>query len=284
MANSEKSDKIERQRRIYIISDASGQTCERVVDAALRQFKTTRVVKKIVPWVRTSEEIQKWFDEAASVNGVIIYTFVAPEHRQQITELGRLAGVPVIDLLGPLLTRFSDLLEISPMAQPGLDKQLDDDYFKRIESIDFTIKHDDGQRLSSLNEAEIILLGVSRTTKTPVSIYLSYRGWKVSNIPIIDGLPKELQDVDRRKVAALTVKPSRLVLIRLERQKYLKNVNLGEYTDPEQIEEEVSHSHRLYREYGCPIIDVTFKSIEETSTEVMRIIYAQTGLKKGKIH
>lgn len=284
MGNGNKEKELKRY--IFIVSDATGQTCERVVDAALKQFKTTEIVKKLIPFVRTQQQIQDIIDEAAGVNGIVIYTFVSPESRQVITELGRCEGVPTLDLLGPLLTRFSDLLEISPMAQPGLDKQLDDDYFKRIESIDYTIKHDDGLRVETVHQAEIVLLGVSRTTKTPVSIYLAYRGWKVANIPIVMGqpLPSELRQVDPRRAVALTVKPARLLLIRMERQRHLKNVSLGEYTDPEQIKDEVAYSFNLYRDFGCPIIDVTYKSIEETSTEVMRLIYAQTGNKKGKVY
>ncbi len=275
-----------RKRYIFVVSDASGQTGERVVDAGLRQFKTTEVVKKVVPHVRSLPQIQQVIDEAASVDGIVIFTLVSPDARQKISELGRYEGVPTIDLLGPLLTRFSDLLELSPMAMPGLDRQLDDDYFKRIESVDFTIKHDDGLRLDTLNKAEILLFGVSRTSKTPVSIYLAYRGWKVANIPIIQGrpLPREVLDIDKRCVVALTINPSRLQLIRLERKRNLNNVDLGDYTQMEQVKDEVTYGLKLYRDFGCPVIDVTYKSIEETSTDVMRLIYSQTGSKKGKIY
>ncbi|MCX6578719.1 MAG: kinase/pyrophosphorylase [Candidatus Aminicenantes bacterium] len=274
------------KRHIFIVSDATGQTAERVVDAALRQFKTTEVIKKVIPHVRLTKKIQEVIDEAAGVDGIVIFTLVSPSARQEITEMGRYQGVPTIDLLGPLLTRFSDLLEISPMAQPGLDRQLDDDYFKRIESIDFTIKHDDGLRMNTLDQAEIVLLGVSRTTKTPVSIYLSYRGWKVANIPVLHNqpLPREVASIDRGRMVALTVKPSRLQLIRMERQRHLQNVDLGDYTDPEQVKEEVTYALQLYRDLGCSVVDVTYKSIEETSTDVMRIVYAHTGMKKGKIY
>lgn len=282
MVNSDK----ERSRYIFIVSDATGQTCQRVVNAALRQFKTTQVVKKRVSYVQTIPQIEDIIHEAASVNGIVIYTMVTPEARQKVEESGRLNGVPTIDLLGPLLTRFSDLLEVSPMAQPGLGRRLDDDYFKRIEAIDYTFKHDDGLRLSTVDQAEIVLLGVSRTTKTPVSIYLSYRGWKVANIPIVQGqsLPEELGKVDPGRVVAFTIKPTRLQLLRLERKQYLNNVDLGDYTDLNQVKSEVSYGLRLFREYGCPVVDVTYKSIEETSTDVMRIIYAHTGRKKGKIY
>jgi regulator of PEP synthase PpsR (kinase-PPPase family) len=273
-----------RHRYIFIVSDATGQTCQRVVDAALSQFKTTEVRIEIIPNIRSIPQIEDLMRKAAGVDGIVVYTLVAPDCREKITELGRMHGVPTLDLLGPLLTRFSDLLEISPMAQPGLGRQLDDDYFKRIEAIDYTFKHDDGLRLHQLDRAEIILLGVSRTTKTPVSIYLSYRGWKVANIPIVQDrpLPEELYEIDKRRVVALTVKPTRLQLIRMERQRHLNNVDLGHYTDVNQVKQEVSYGLRQYRDFGCPVLDVSYKSIEETATEVMRIIHGQMGLKKGK--
>lgn len=270
-------------RYIFIVSDATGKTCTRVVNAALRQFKTTEAKLEIVNFVRTREQIDELIDRVAKVNGIIVHTMVSPEARQQISELGRLKGVPTVDLLGPLLTRFSDLLEISPLAQPGLDRQLDDDYFRRIEAIDFTIKHDDSMGLSTLDQAEAVILGVSRTTKTPVSIYLSYRGWKVSNIPIILDypIPAEVFEIDQRKVLALTVKPSRLQLIRLERQMRLKNAEMDNYTDPEVVKTEVNYALDLYRKHSYPVIDVSYKSIEETATDVMRIIYSRMGIKKG---
>ncbi|MCU0288391.1 MAG: kinase/pyrophosphorylase [Acidobacteria bacterium] len=281
MNNTNKNNK----RHIFILSDSTGKTAEQVVDAALQQFVTTQVVKKIYSNVRTSQKIQEIIDEAANVNGIVIFTLVTPNARQQITEMGRFQGVPTIDLLGPLLSRFSDLLEISPLAQPGLGRQLDDDYFKRIESIEFAIQHDDGLRLDTIDQAEIILLGVSRTMKTPVSIYLSYRGWKVANVPILNNqpLPKELACIEPGRIIALTVSPTRLQLIRLERKKHLKNVELGDYTDMHYIKEEVAYALQLYRDLNCEVLDVTYKSIEEVSTEIMRTIYAHSGMKKGKI-
>jgi regulator of PEP synthase PpsR (kinase-PPPase family) len=277
--------RMEHMRYIFIVSDATGKTCTRVVNAALRQFKTTEAKLEIVNFVRTREQIDELINRVAKVNGIIVHTMVSPDARQQLGELGRLNGVPTVDLLGPLLTRFSDLLEISPLAQPGLDRQLDDDYFRRIEAIDFTIKHDDSMGLSTLDQAEAIILGVSRTTKTPVSIYLSYRGWKVSNIPIILDypIPAEVFEIDQKKVLALTVKPSRLQLIRLERQMRLKNPEMDNYTDAEVVKTEVNYALDLYRKYSYPVIDVTYKSIEETATDVMRIIYSRIGIKKGGI-
>jgi regulator of PEP synthase PpsR (kinase-PPPase family) len=267
-----------------MLSDATGNTCNRVVSAALRQFKTTEAILETIPNVRTAEQIDEVVHKAAKCDGIIVFTMVEPDSRHLVSELGRLKGVPTVDILGPLLTRFSDLLEISPLAKPGLGRQLDNDYFKRIEAVDYTIKHDDSMGLATLDQAEVILLGVSRTTKTPVSIYLSYRGWKVSNIPVIMNypLPAEVFAVDQRKIIALTVNPSRLQLIRMERQRKLKNVGMENYTDAIQVRAEVNYGLELYNKYGYPVLDVTYKSIEETATEVMRLIYYKMGFPKGK--
>ncbi len=275
----------ERMRYIFAVSDATGDTCLRVAKAALSQFKTTKVVLEKVPHIRSYDDIKELMNRVVKVDGIIIYTMVSPGGRQHITNLGRQNGVPTVDILGPVLSRFSDLLEISPMAKPGLFRQLDSEYFSRIEAIDFTIKHDDSMGLSTVNKAEIILVGVSRTTKTPVSIYLSYRGWKVANIPIISDqpYPRELDTVDDKKVVALTVNPNRLQLIRMDRQQKLRDAELRDYTDPDNIKREVLAGLHLYRKKGWSIVNVTHKSIEETSTEVMRLIYKKSGIKKGKI-
>jgi len=246
------------------------------------QFNTSQVEVVTLPHVRTFEQIEAILDRADQARGVVVYTMVAAEFRQRIYELGRLKGVPTVDILGPVLTRFSDILEISPLAQPGLFHQLDQAYFKRIEAVDYTIKHDDGVGLATLDQAEIVLLGVSRTSKTPVSIYLAYRGWKAANVPVVldQPLPEELCHVDPRRVVALTINPDRLQLIRQERARHQRAGALDVYTDPLLIDDEVAYGLRLYRRHGWPIVDVTFRSIEETATEAARIMFSHFGAKK----
>ena len=275
----------EYKRYVFAVSDATGRTCETVVLAALSQFKTTQIVLETLSNVRTPQQVHEVFTRAAAVNGVVIYTMASPGLRHEITELGRLNGVPTVDILGPVLTRLSDLLEISPLAKPGLFHQLDQDYFQRIEAVDFTIQHDDGRRLETIGKAEIVLLGVSRASKTPVSIYLSYRGWKVANVPILLGEepPAELEAVDPKRIVALTIQPKRLEAIRRERQIKLQAGDGSAYVDPEAIRREALFALRLFERKGWPVLDATYKSIEETATEVMRLIYARSGLKKGNI-
>jgi len=278
-------DEATSKRFVFLASDASGFTCRRVVYAALDQFSSTDVKTRLFSEIRSGDQINQIIREAVRVDGIIVYTFVSPDMRTKITELGRLNGVPTVDIMGPLLSRLSDLLEISPLAKPGLRNQLDADYFNRMEAIDYTIKHDDGLGLATLKEAEAVLIGVSRTTKTPVSIYLSYRGWKVANIPVIPqmGLPSELTPIDPGRVIALTIKPTRLAIIRMERQKKLSQASLGDYVDPDRIKCEINDAFRLYRQHNYTVVNVTNKSIEETATEVMRILYQNTSITKGRI-
>jgi regulator of PEP synthase PpsR (kinase-PPPase family) len=280
MASGEK----EFKRYVFAVSDATGKTCETVVLAALSQFKTTQIVLETFSNIRTPQQVQDIFRRATETNGIIIYTMASTELRQRITELGRLNGVPTVDILGPVLTRLSDLLEISPLAKPGLFHQLDRDYFQRIEAVDFTIKHDDGRRLETIGNAEIVLLGVSRTSKTPVSIYLSYRGWKVANVPIIldEEPPAALDGIDPKRIIALTIHPKRLEAIRRERQIKLQGGG-SDYADLEAIRREVLFALRLYERRHWPVLDATYKSIEETATEVMRLAYARSEMKKGHI-
>jgi len=274
------------QRCIFAVSDATGRTCQTVVKAALTQFAATEIVMETVANVRRLDQIYEIMEKAAKVNGIIIYTMVAPEFRQKISELGRLNGVPTVDILGPVLTRLSDLLEISPFAKPGLFNQLDRDYFNRIEAVDYTIKHDDGRGLSTLNLAEIVLMGVSRTTKTPVSFYLSYRGWKVANIPVLLGqkLSPEVLACDQKKIVGLNIDPKRLETLRRQRQFKLSAHEHSDYADLASIRHEIIYAMRLFEAQGWPVLDVTYKSIEEVATEAMRIIYSQFGKKKGEVY
>lgn len=272
-------------RTVFAVSDATGKTCETVIHAALTQFKTTDITLEVVANVRTSDQISDLFTRAAQVNGVVIYTMVSPTFRQRITELGRRHGVPTVDILGPVMTRLSDLLEKSPLAKPGLFHHLDDEYLRRLDAVDYTIKHDDGLMLATVDQAEIVIVGVSRTSKTPVSIYLSYRGWRVANVPVVldHPLPEELGRVDPRRVIALSVTPERLEMLRRERLARMEMSEPLNYVDADQVRREVGYGLRLYREREWPVVDVTYKSIEETATEIMRIIYGQLGDKKGNI-
>lgn len=278
------SQKPERVRHVFVVSDATGATCETVVKAALSQFEDVDVKLERCAQVRTKEQIDEIMQRAGQVQGVVVYTMVSMDLRTKILRAGLSTAVPTVDILGPILTRLSDQLELSPMAKPGLFRHLDHAYYKRLEAVDFTVKHDDGLGASTLDQAEIVLVGVSRTSKTPVSLYLSFRGWKVANIPIVPGvdLPPELMRVDARRIVGFVMQPEQLRVFRLRRQQHLGGRQLGSYADLESIEDEARLSRRLFARHGWPILDVTAKAIEETSSEVMRIIFARSGEAKGK--
>lgn len=270
-------------RHVFAVSDATGTTCEMVVKAALSQFRGTRVELQRVPGVRSREQIEEVIRRAVAAGGVVIYTMVTPELRQATLEAALETGVPTVDILGPVLTRLSDLLEIAPLSQAGLFRELHDEYFKRIEAVEFTVNHDDGLGLDTLGQAEIVLVGVSRSSKTPVSLYLSFRGWKVANVPVIPGceLPRQLGEVDARRVIGFTLDARFLQLLRLERVRHLGAGGLGSYTEVADIRRELADARRLFERRGWPELDVTSKAIEETATEVMKLIFSRTGEHKG---
>ncbi|MCU0231896.1 MAG: kinase/pyrophosphorylase [Acidobacteria bacterium] len=278
------SERPVRQRHVFAVSDATGATCELVVQAALTQFASTEVLLERVPFVRSPSQIEGVLERAAAVHGVVVYTMAEPELRAAMLDGGLRRGVPTVDILGPILTRLSDQLEISPLSQPGLLRHLDADYFRRIESVEFTIQHDDGLRPETLDRAEIVLAGVSRTSKTPVSLYLSLRGWKVANVPLVAGVdpPTELFAVDSRRVLGFTIDPAFLRLIREERARHVGLAPRDAYVNEEAIRRELLAAERLFARQGWPVLNVTAKAIEETASEVMVTIAARTGDQKDR--
>jgi [pyruvate, water dikinase]-phosphate phosphotransferase / [pyruvate, water dikinase] kinase len=256
---------------VYVVSDATGATGRRVVEAALAQFSGAEVTVDQVPGVREVRDIEQLIQKAAQVGGTIVHTLVVPELRQAMLAEGRRRHVVTIDLIGPLVARLSETLELSPMARPGLLRQLDESYFERIGAIDFAVRHDDGRNPDDLSQADLVLVGVSRTSKTPISIFLAYRGWRVANVPLIVDLepPPALFQVDRRRVIALTIESSRLVKLRQVRQaRMVRGVSLN-YASVEHIQQELDWADLILRRERWPVVDVTNKSIEECAAEVI---------------
>ncbi len=263
-----------RQRHIFVVSDATGHTCELVVKAALTQFDTSMAILHRIQYVRNKEQIREIIDECSRVGGIVVFTLVSPDLRKEMHREGIKRAVPTIDIMGPVLSRLTDLLEISPLAFPGLFRHLDEDYFARIEAIDFAVNHDDGCRPEDLSLADFILVGVSRTSKTPISIYLSYRGYRVANVPVIMGveLPPQIYEVDKTKLVGLTIRPDRLQAIRMARAIRLKMGGDDNYVDIDKIKEEIKYSMKIFNEAGWIVIDVTSKSIEESATLIMELM------------
>lgn len=259
---------------IFAVSDATGTTAERVLRAALSQFDASQTTVTRFGDVRSAEKIGEVVHEAGMKEGFIVHTIVSEELRRMILKEGREHNVTTIDLMGPLLARLAELLSTPPRSEPGLFDPFDPSYLQRIEAIDFTVHHDDGQNYYDLDQAEIVLVGVSRTSKTPLSFYLGYRGWKVANVPIVLEVepPKELFELPKGRVVGLMVNSERLSELRKVRAERMGTVSQG-YADLDHIHQEMDYAFRLFeRRRDWPLVDVTTKSIEEAATEVVVLL------------
>lgn len=257
--------------RIFVISDGTGGTAELTLRAALAQFNRADAEIQTLGEVRTEDQIRTVIEEAAQVGGFVVHTVVSIDLRAAINELGRLHDVETIDLMGPLLANLSLQLHDSPSEMPGLFRKLNKEYFNRIEAMEFAFRHDDGQRAHQLYNADIVLIGVSRTFKTPLSIYLAFKGWMVGNVPIILDLPvpSTLFELPLGTVFCLTTRPGHLSVLRSVRHAHLGGAT-GEYAKEEYVKEELAYANRIFaRRPDWPVIDVTKKPIEEISSEIL---------------
>jgi regulator of PEP synthase PpsR (kinase-PPPase family) len=259
---------------IFAVSDATGTTSERVLRAALSQFDASQITVARFGGVRSPKQVRDIVHEAELKSGFVVHTFVSEELRRVVLKEGREHNVTTVDLMGPLLARLAELLSTPPRSEPGLFDPFDPSYLQRIDAIDFTVHHDDGQNAQDLDQAEIVLVGVSRTSKTPLGFYLGYRGWKVANIPIILDLepPKELFELPKGRVVGLTINPDRLSDLRRVRTERMGTISLG-YADLEHIRRELEYAFQLFeKRRDWPLVDVTTKSIEEAAAEIVVLL------------
>lgn len=255
---------------LFIISDATGETAYRMLRAALLQFKQDILISRYGK-VRTRTEIQTILRSASQNHTLLVHTFVSSKLRNLLETMAAKQGIECIDLLGPLMEKLTSLFHKQPVAKPGLLHKVDDEYFERIDAIEYTVRHDDSRSIKDISVANIVIVGVSRTSKTPLSVYLAQDGWKVANVPIVMGieLPAELFRMDQDRVVGLSIEPRRLEEIRRVRLQQLGVTN-SRYADLERIEEEINYAQLIYsRNPQWPVIDVTRKSIEETSQEIL---------------
>lgn len=260
--------------RVFAISDGTGITAERVVKAALTQFTDTALTITRYGNVLTQRRIREIVSEAEATGGFIVHTLVSEELRRCVFTEGRKVNVATIDLMGPLLARLSEQLATPPLGKPGLFSPFDPSYMQRIDAINFTVRHDDGRSVFDLDQAEIVLTGVSRTSKTPVSIYLAYRGWRVANVPIVLGLepPEELFKLPRRRVVGLVIKPEHLAELRRVRVEQMGIHSYG-YADLAHVREEMTYAYHVFgRRRDWPLVDVTSKPIEEAASEIVTVL------------
>ncbi len=256
---------------IFVASGGLGAIGEEVVRSALAQFQGIEVPVIVVSRIRRIEQIEELIEQAVASNGMIVHTMVDADMRQVLLRLARQHKVMSIDLMGHLMARLTAVLGRKPLGRPGLYRRLREAYYERIEAIEFTVAHDDGRNTHELHMAEIVLIGVSRAGKTPLSMYLSVLGWKVANVPLVKQIPPppELFQIDRRRVIGLTIDPGQLVSHRHKRQTRLGMPLGATYTDYETIYEDVENARRICRRGGFTIVDVTDKPIEESADEII---------------
>lgn len=261
--------------KVYVISDSIGETAKGVVQAAASQFNSGKIDIEKYSHIKTEEELKRVVQMAQKEpKAFIAYTLVTPGLAEILKQMAAQAGVKTVDVLGPMMKAFSNIYEGAPKLQPGLLHRLDQEYFNRVDAIEFTVKFDDRNDSKGILDADVVLTGVSRTSKTPMSIYLAYRGLKAANIPLVPEVkpPEELFNNPKGKVVGLTIDPLLLNEIRLERLRSLGLDTKAQYASVQRINEELSYAEEIMARIGCPVVDVTNRSIEESANEVLRLI------------
>ncbi|KGA98426.1 phosphotransferase [Alkalihalobacillus alcalophilus ATCC 27647 = CGMCC 1.3604] len=264
-------EEIQKQRSVvYIVSDSVGETAELVVKAAASQFRDAGLELRRVPYVEDKQTIEEIVRLAANANALIAFTLVVPEMKQFLMEQAKQVGVETVDIIGPMLTQIGNLVQVKPRYEPGLIYRLDEDYFRKVEAIEFAVKYDDGRDARGVVRADIVLVGVSRTSKTPLSQYLAHKRLKVANVPLVPEVkpPDELFKVSAKKCIGLTISPEKLIDIRAERLKALGLQAEATYANINRIKEELVYAQKIMERIGCPVIDVSNKAVEETANQI----------------
>jgi len=258
---------------IYILSDSIGETGEIVVKAAMSQFEVANIEIRRKPYIKSTEQINTVLKEAAQTNGAIMYTLVRPDLKAALETSAKALHLLHVDIMGPVINALSAISHLTPRNEPGLIRKVDEAYYAKIEAIEFAVKFDDGKEPRGLLQADIIVTGVSRASKTPLCMYLAHKGIKAANVPLIKEIPPppELFQVAPHKIIGLIIKPSLLFEIRRERLRSMGLQQSTSYANMERIIEELDYGQKIMRKIGCPIIDVTNKATEETAARVMEI-------------
>lgn len=257
---------------IYVISDSIGETGELIAKGSIRQFESENFEIKRYPYHNSIEQIEPILMEASqSPKSLVIYTNVVQSTRDYIEKETSRLNLYTVDVMGSPMNQIEQILGYPPIREPGLIRRLDDNYFKKVEAIEFAVKYDDGKDPRGVIKADICLVGISRTSKTPLSMYLANKNYKVANIPLVPEVPvpSEVYEKDVNKVIGLTCNPEKLISIREERLKSLGLSNGAKYANIDRIKEELKYSKQIMEELGCIVIDVTSKAIEETAEIVM---------------
>ena len=258
---------------LHLVSDATGETVSAVARACIVQFSNVEPIHHLWWLVRSPRQVDRVIDGIDANPGLVLATLVESELRHRLEDACRQRRIPVISVLDPVMAGLSAYLNAEFSTEPGRQHLLDAEYFDRIDAMHFTLAHDDGQMLESLDSADIVLVGVSRTSKTPTCMYLANRGLKAANVPLVPNVPPppELLAVRRPLVIGLTRDPKTLVGMRATRLRLMNRTDDGGYADPDQVRDEIIHSRRLFEQHGWPIIDVTRRSIEEAAATILQL-------------
>jgi len=256
---------------VFVVSGGLGTSGDQLVRTALAQFANNGTNVSVIPQVRSIEQVQGVIAQASATNGIIVHTLVDEFLRQKLVGLANEHRIVELDLIGPLLGRLSSCLGQEPAGKPGLYRKMREQDLKRIEAIEFAVNHDDGKRANELGEAEIVLTGVSRVGKTPLSMYLSTMGWKVGNVPLVKGIqpPSTLFEIDHRRVIGLMIEPGQLVAYRKRRGQHIGLLGQTAYTMPEELVEELEFAQQVFHRGRFATIDITDKPIEESAEEII---------------
>ncbi|MFC4778509.1 pyruvate, water dikinase regulatory protein [Paenibacillus sp. GCM10023252] len=259
---------------IYVVSDAAGDTGELVVRAAVAQFHPAHADIRRAPFITDEAAVQRLIALAKQNDAIVLYTLVLPHLREVIGKLAQSEGIVAIDLLGPLISSLEDKVGRKSRQEPGLNHVLDADYFRKVDAVEFAVKYDDARDTMGILKADIVLVGVSRTSKTPLSMYLAHKGYKVANIPLVPELkpPEELFKLPKEKIIGLTIGVPYLNIIRKERLKALGLPNSASYATTNRIEQELQYADDITKRLGCVIIDVSHRAVEETASLIMEYV------------
>lgn len=258
---------------IYVVSDSLGETAEKVAQATISQFDEHIELIR-VPFIRHPEQIHKVIAEAAAKGAVVCHTLVSKELREVFEKEAEAAHVRYVDILGPMMDMVSSITTTKPRLKPGIIHRLDEEYFKKVEAIEFAVKYDDGKNPAGFLKADVVLIGVSRTSKTPLSMYMANKRYKVANLPLVPEvpLPQEIFQVPPYRLIGLIIDPYKLNTIRSERMKALGFSGDANYTDISRIEDELNYAKEVMHQLHCVVIDVSNKAIEETASRIMAIV------------
>ncbi len=259
---------------IYAVSDSLGETAEQVAKAVMKQFEITEFNIKRISYVNDKEAIDKLIEKASQENSFIVFTLVVEELRDYLTDQAMEHNIGAVDIMTPVLVPLVKQLGLSPKQEPGLLRKLDEKYFKKVEAVEFAVKYDDGKDTRGILLADIVLVGVSRTSKTPLSMYLAHKNIKVANIPLVPEVspPEELKLIPPKKIIGLILNVENLNKIRKERLKAMGLKDTANYANMERIFEELEYAQKIMKELKCKVIDTTDKAVEETASIILDYI------------